>query len=344
MVGGALVLLIVVGTLSYRWVSPIPEEKSVAQQWNEAVAKLGIEPVYPPQEDIAVGDVFVIITDDAKTDLNKEPLAGRALKLWHLDLTEQLKQTYTDMYRFPETPDPPADGKPWKLKSSSTSVFKSEPERGDLPLVLFPGFSITSSRNAGLGANAPWFGGLFGGSAASQVTTEVKIAAAESYGLPALVAEAALTKFCSDPVLKVQCTQTEARKQMSIVVGDAIWEQVEDIKTKKPKPRYSLEIALVSRVFLTRWMQTTIRRAGSAGGSGSVGEKPEASDPPGVTPPKNGEDARSNVLARREATLPKAPGVTTSVEFGNSSVISTVDVLQRPVAFGYRSVRWIPGD
>ncbi|MCK1654670.1 hypothetical protein IVA88_24955 [Bradyrhizobium sp. 149] len=334
--------LLVFGFFAYRWVAPVPEEKTVAQQWNEAISRLGIEPIYPPQEDVAVGDVFVLITEDALSDVAKEPLAGRALKLWHMDLTEKLEQTYAEMYRFPETPDPPAEGKPWKLASSTASVFKSGSPRGDLPLVLFPGFSISSTRNATLGANSSeWFGGMFGGSASSETTTEVRISAAESYGLPGLVAEAELIKFCADAVLKVQCTDAEARKQMSIVVGGKIFEQVEDPKTKKLKPRFSLEIALVSRIFLTRSMHTTIRRTGSGRGSASTGEaKPGTASPPG----KHEGAGQSSETAKPEAVVPNSPGVTSSLQFGSSSVISTIDTLQRPVAFGYRSVRWIPGD
>ncbi|MDX3965528.1 MAG: hypothetical protein QHD01_02875 [Bradyrhizobium sp.] len=351
-IGAAVVGVGVIAYYSFRWVDPAPPEKSVAQQWNEAIARLGIEPVYPPQEDIAVGDVFVLITDDALNDVGKEPIQVKALKLWHLDLSEQLKQTYAEMYRFPETPDPPGDGKPWKFTSSQNSIFGTQTTRGDLPLVLFPGFTIASTRSANLDADAKtWFGGAFGSSASSEITTEVKISAAESYGLPSLVAEAQLIKFCTDPVLKVQCTEAEARKQMSIVVGSKIFDQVQDPKTKKSKPRYSVEIALVSRVFLTRSMHTTIRKAGKGSSSVSAGadsaaavpaKGEEAGSSAGAATSDKPEEARSG----REATKPAStsPGVTTSLQFGNSSVISTVDILQRPVAFGYRSVRWIPGD
>jgi hypothetical protein len=341
LVASVVVGVLLIASLALRWVAPMPEEKSVAQQWNEAISRLGIEPVYPPQEDIAVGDVFVVITDDALSDIAKEPLAGRALKLWHINLTEKLKQTYAEMYEFPETPDPPADGKPWKFAASATSVFKLDPTRGDLPLVLFPAFTIASTRNANLGANSSgWIEGMFGGSAASEITTEVKISAAESYGLPGLIAEAELIKFCEDAVLKVQCSEMEARKQMSIVVGDKIFDQVEDLKTKRLRPRFSVEIALVSRVFLTRSIHTTIRRTGSASASASSNAN-VGSAPVPAKPEAGGQETEA---AKPNAATPNTPGVTSSLQFGNSSVISTVDVLQRPVAFGYRSVRWIPGD
>lgn len=344
-IGAAVVAVLTTVTyFSFRWVAPIPEEKSVAQQWNEAIARLGIEPIYPPQEDVAVGDIFVLITDDALGDLGKEPLAVKALKLWHLDLSEKLKQTYAEMYKFPETPDPPADGKPWKFIPSANSVFGTQAIRGDLPLVLFPGFTIASTRNAKVGANSSeLFGGLFGGTASSEATTEVRITAAESYGLPSLVAEAELIKFCNDPVLKVQCTEAEARKQMSIVVGSKIYDQVENPKTKKKTPRYSVEIALVSRVFLTRSIHTTIRRTGRGGATasaGAPGDSTKSDGAPGATKP---DDNRAAADVNKLPTS-ASPGVNTSLQFDNSSVISTVDILQRPVAFGYRSVRWIPGD
>ena len=126
---------------------------------------------------------------------------------------------------------------------------------------------------------------------------------------------------------------------MSIVVGGKIFEQIEDPKTKKPNPRYSVEIALVSRVFLTRSMHTTIRRAGSGGASASTNDIKAGDAPAPVNPEVGGQSTDA-----AKSTTPNVPGVTSSLQFGNSSVISTVETLQRPVAFGYRSVRWIPGD
>jgi hypothetical protein len=207
--------------------------------------------------------------------------------------------------------------------------------------VLFPGFSITSTRNASISANgADWFEGFFRGTTASEATTEVRISAAETYGLPSLVAEEELTKFCSDAFLKVQCTEAEARKQMSIVIGGKVFEQIPDPKTKKLKPRFSLEIALVSRVFLTRSMHTTIRRTGSGSASVSSNDPKEGT----AAGPSKSEGGQSNTEAiKPDGPKPQAPGVTTSVQFGNSLLVSTVETLQRPVAFGYRSVRWIPG-
>ncbi|MBB5052785.1 hypothetical protein HNQ36_002759 [Afipia massiliensis] len=343
---GAAALVLIIGYFAFRWVSPAPEEKSVAQQWNEAISRLGIEPVYPPQEDISVGDVFVILTEDALGNVEKEPLAGRAMKLWHIDMTEKLERAYSEIYRFPETADPPSEGKPWKFAAAEGSVFKSKSPRTDLPLVLFPGFTIASTRSADLsGSWAQGFKTALGGSAASALSTEVKIAAAETYGLSTLVSEAALEKFCTDAVYGVVCTDAGARRQMSIIVGNKIYDEVKDPASGRSKPRFSVEIALVTRVFLARSIRTTIRRAGSANATGSATEG-DAIIPANSPKAENAKpgDAPPDLLAKQPAAIvPGSPGVVTSLQFGNSSIISTVETLQRPVAFGYRSVRWQPG-
>src|SRR4051794_21742581 len=127
----AAVALLVAGFVAFTWVAPVVPEKSVAQQWNEAISRLGIEPVYPPQEDIAVGDVFVILTNDELNEVEKEPLAGRSMKIWHVDMTTKLENAYADIYRFPETPDAPAQGRAWKLAAANGPVFRPDVPRTD---------------------------------------------------------------------------------------------------------------------------------------------------------------------------------------------------------------------
>src|SRR6516165_6782094 len=45
------------------------EGHSVAMEWNESVQRIGINPVYPPQEDLHVGDIFA----DIKQSDNEYP-------------------------------------------------------------------------------------------------------------------------------------------------------------------------------------------------------------------------------------------------------------------------------
>ncbi|CCD85171.1 exported protein of unknown function [Bradyrhizobium sp. ORS 285] len=353
----AAVALLVAGAVAFTWVSPVVPEKSVAQQWNEAISRLGIEPVYPPQEDIAVGDVFVILTKDELNEVEKEPLAGRSMRIWHVDMTSKIENAYAEIYRFPETPDAPAQGRAWKLGAANGPVFRPGVPRTDLPLVLFPGFTITSTRQAnGAASAASLLGAAFHGDVASEFSMDVQIAAAETYGVPAIMAEAVLDSFCNGP-LQRYCTETEARRQMSHVVGSKIYDKVTDPASGETKPRFSLELGLITRVYLARSFHNVIRRAGSAGGAvngGDGGATP--SKAPSDVPAAGGAQAGAATAAASPgeaggrqtdpagAIGPNSPGLSGALQFGNSSLVSTVQTLQRPVAFGFRSVRWQFGE
>src|SRR5437016_2833102 len=41
-----------------------PSTKSLAAAWGEAIQTFAIEPVFPPEEDLAVGDVLAVIVQD----------------------------------------------------------------------------------------------------------------------------------------------------------------------------------------------------------------------------------------------------------------------------------------
>lgn len=50
---------------------------SVVSEWNQAIGKLGIEPVFPPEEDTYVGDVFAVITVDRRRPSHEDAAKSR---------------------------------------------------------------------------------------------------------------------------------------------------------------------------------------------------------------------------------------------------------------------------
>src|SRR4051794_29850183 len=40
-------------------------QETITRQWNSTIFRLGIEPIYPPQEDISAGDIYLVIVNDA---------------------------------------------------------------------------------------------------------------------------------------------------------------------------------------------------------------------------------------------------------------------------------------
>ncbi|MGY8635588.1 hypothetical protein RAD15_24235 [Bradyrhizobium sp. 14AA] len=260
-------------------------------------------------------------------------------------MTAKLEKAYADVYRFPETPEPPSEGKAWKLAQANGPIFRPASPRTDLPLVVFPGFTLATTRGVdGSAFLGELLKGTVAGSAKSESTMEVKLAAAETYGVPAIVSEALLEEFCTDAYSKIFCTDENARKQMSIVIGSKIHDKVEDTKTGKSVPRFSLEIGLITRVFLARSIHTVIRYTGSASAAGSTKDASAAPSGPAAAPSDSGKPADHRPGPAADGPNPTGPpGVVSSLQFGNSSVVSTIETLQRPVAFGFRSVRWTFG-
>ncbi|GMO12210.1 hypothetical protein [Bradyrhizobium sp. TM233] len=335
-----------------RWAGTGEQPKlSVAKQWNEAIQKLGFEPVYPPVEDIQVGDVFAMISDDAVSDsATDEPFAGRSIKLLHLDLTPEIEEAYRAVYQFPATNvRPEHDGQIWPQANSTESLFKPPATRTTLPLVLFPRFTITNVKRASGSASAmsQLLSGGFGADASSTETVEVRFSATETYGVPAVPAELRLLDFCEDDATKGFCSQQGLRKQLSILIGKRIDDKVKDRKTGVERPRFSVELALVSRVFLARSIQTSMGEDGSTRGNVGVNRQavlpaaaaeaaPAAAgasgdgkpQPPAPTPQAGPNDAPGGAIAfERRAT---------------SNVLLPDTLLPRPVVVGFKSVRLRP--
>ncbi len=100
--GGAVAAALIIGGVLH-WGASAPNlQKQVGEQWSRTRSgNWASEPVYPPQEDILVGDVFAMITKDAMSDVAQHPLAGRSLKLAHLDMTKEIEENYRNAYEFP---------------------------------------------------------------------------------------------------------------------------------------------------------------------------------------------------------------------------------------------------
>jgi len=332
---------------------------SVAKQWNEAIEKLGFEPVYPPIEDIQVGDVFAMITDDAVSgSATDEPFAGRSIKLLHLDMTREIEDAYRVVYQFPGTNDRPEhDGQIWPQAISAGSLFKPPATRTALPLLLFPRFTITNVKRASGSASAmsQLLNGTFGADANTTETVEVRFSATESYGVPAVPAELRLIDFCDDAATKAFCSERGLRQQLSILIGKRIDDKVKDRKMGVERPRFSVELALVSRVFLARSIQTSISEDGGTRGTFGLNQQAAlpaiAAQPAAVTGDTNGSHAEPDGKSQPStpaSPVPRAgtnnsPGAAIAFERRTTSNVLLPDtLLPRPVVVGFKSVRFKP--
>jgi hypothetical protein len=334
-----------------------PSGQSVEEKWNVALRQLGVEPVYPPEEDIEVGDVFAIVSSDSipENGVVDSPLANHAIRLWRLDLSKDVDSNYKNIYVFPRPPLRNQDGAVDKssggsdsLLVSSDSVFTLSDHRSDLPIVTFPRFRLTDSRAAKFGFAGNILSSLTGSAEAnSGRETEVSITRTQTYGVPYLVAENALVNFCEE-VFPPACQDQALRKVLSTRIGPQIFDIVEDKKTKEKQYRMSVEVGLINRVFLTRAIEThlvqnrstTGRAAVAVGAKPLANESSEAAKFAIVSP--NGSAAKP---AETEASSSGSDGSGDSGSASEQSELAVSfdgKVLDRPVVFGFESARYHP--
>jgi hypothetical protein len=346
----------------------------IALDWNKTIEALGIEPIYPPEEDFHVGDLFVAITASQVEDLAKIPLTARAIKIAHIDMNKDLREEYEQMPVFPATiPKPASIDIIWEQAQADKEIFSgSTQDRRYLPLVIFPGFALARVRQATVSGN--WsdtvFGGVYKLASALSITqssddaVELRVPFAETYGIPSVRAAGHLISFCSDERTKPICTDDFARDQLSLIIGDKIREKTREIIGDKVSEtyRFDVELYLVNRVYLTRNIEqrhsttstvgaqaklvlnlraaadaeAAIQKSVATGTPGSA-EISAASDPTSrLRQLIADQQARLNDLANEAAS--GLPSGQVEVNSADSSRISISQILQRPVAIGFRAI------
>ena len=225
--------------------------QSVEEKWNVAVRQLGVEPVYPPEEDIEVGDVFAIVSYDSlpENGVIDSPLANHAVRLWRIDLSAAVNDNYKNTYVFSHLADAELAEKnrDESVSASEDLIFKLREHRSDLPIVTFPKFRISDNRSAHFGLIdniLSKFSAMV--DLTSNVETEVSITKTETYGVPYLVAENALINFCEEDFPSA-CQEDAVRKVLSTRIGPQIYDIGLDRNTKKQRYRMSVEVGLINR-------------------------------------------------------------------------------------------------
>ena len=381
---GIVAILAVVGfgnLIRYLASSPhklLDGPQSVATEWNNSVRRLGLNPIYPPQEDLYVGDIFAVVksSDNSYSALD-EVFGDHAIKLWHVDMTKVIKATYAPLPVFPETqPHAAGDEVIWQQKPSD-DLFAAG-GRKTLPLVAFPAFSIHNSRAATVSGSTGqglfgWLSGIFGISRDDEETEQLSFPSPETYGVDAIDAQVALFGFCNDPRTASFCTEFAIRNMLSMVVGKEIWRQKIDANTKQPGYASEVELMLVRQVFLTRSI-IQVRSADSASGAAArlIGKLKDISDKPSAPAAGSPGDARGSPAANptlpslgpqagagAEAPDPQGkkstelralldsmnqagPSGGVSAISTDGTIIALKQVYQRPLAIGFRSVSQQP--
>jgi len=344
---------------------------SVAEEWNRSILRLGIVPVFPPEEDIQVGDVFAVIKADKRkqNSIESEASLNRSIKIYSKDLRELLQKKYDAMPLFPNTVGMKTTTAYWEHQGSANGIFRARSntssdtgpstgsgtgngtvsERQHLALAAFPSFTIKKEKSISGGVG--FFGSLLGRSEDEDDTIEVKILGGETYGISSLEAEEQLRRICVE-ILQAVCSDKGLRAQLSHIAADLDAKNPGEDRAFFPYA-IDVELILVNRVYLARSItQKSVRGRSSAGLFGISSPRETGGSPSGrsaaVATDKDPKDdiespkpGPATTGAQREAasvsnSMAAGSG---SVKSGANSDVNMEAVFQRPVVIGYRAVR-----
>jgi hypothetical protein len=328
---------VVLAGLVVLWTASRPEEQTatdIIADWNRTISKLGIEPVFPPEEDIYVGDIFAVVTEDRLDSSAKpapagsnaistlsasNPLLNRAVKIDHVDMTKILKEFYGQLPVFSATtPRPAADRDIWPQTPDSDPFIASEHKF--LSLAAFPAFTIKTSNTGSGDAALPLLGRLRF-SWDRKDSEELEIVFAETYGIPTVMAAAILANYCRDPFSQSACIEKNVRDHLSFLMGG----KVKDLLPGTGNYRFDVQLHFVYRAYLTRAIN---RRSAASVAREANSERPT----PPAAPVATGAAPQGQPSAA-------APGIDASAKSRSDRESSLDRAFQRPIVFGYRAVK-----
>jgi hypothetical protein len=314
---------------------PDPEADDIATAWNESIQRLGIFPVYPPAEDIYVGDVWAIIsqvfpeatTQQAENELKvqRSTLLGKSVRIGYIDLRSQMVDANKGHPVFDTTTEPKLGYRPqtpFELPVTDTDAVN----RIRLSLAAFPGVTITHKTK--LAASTAWAVGEVTAARGDDRLEEIRIPVAETYGVPTAAAFYKLDQWCADPKTKILCSDEYVRRIMAYAVSNKV------LATNNNSYTTQIELRLITRVYLMREIvhrrlsgiaSDTKAQVGKPADEGSARDAAERSTDTGATP-------------RDAANVAVASGAKISAVRADGVDIFLNEVFQRPLVFGFRAI------
>ena len=310
----------------------------VPTAWNKTISRLGIMPMYPPQEDFYVGDVWAVIVNTRTNPgpggllVPHDPLLGSAARIGNIDLSALLQAGEAQRIHFRQAAKAPNGEQGQAMASPS-----GQPEHlvSSLSIAAFPGVTIARDRQASTSFGARLFGWAASGRDSS--VEEIAITQAYSYGVSAIEALDALEQWCAAPETGWRCDDRIVRNVLQRV-------GIEEAAKRNPENTayaYAIELRLVTRAYLTtkldqRWTSDSARSA--LAGSAQPGNVPSEADPADPAALPSGGSAGSQESPPPAAVRSQQGGTAGVLRSNGTQVSMHRQSFERPVVFGYRAI------
>jgi hypothetical protein len=361
----AFVVVAVAGFFAIRGLSSAPtERKDIEDAWGDAIGQFKIEPVFPPEEDVTVGDVLAYVTgeqiyarfmvQDPKSIDKRTPSVKRSVKIAHVDVREELEKTYAELAVFPGVLKAPVNETPGAGQHASPphSVGRlfagGQVLESDLPRAAFARLKGSFSSTAG-GALSAYDQAQASFSGNSQGTEEFQLSNVSTYGLPSARALKKLHEYCKKDDTKDDCNEATYRHYLWPILGDRIYLKNLD---ESGNEVYAIDIQLViiNRVYLARSIMHRRLTGRSEGGgffaglfSGGKDSLPQEQPPsPNTSAAPTDQTLQKQIedLKKQMSRMQQhGGGISTQQSASDESEFNT-GLLDRPVAFGFRYVTY----
>ena len=320
----------------------------------KAVTQLGINPVYPPREDMQVGDIYAV-ESNPRIDRIKLKSAYVAAANMTGPLETYLRSRYkfadTSIQTIPPAPPspPPAQGADKPAPKGTETIARGQKGKRDgekllgpsdlttLSIDALPQIEVDSGITIGVQGQPQGIAAVFGFAAAKTLKMSLQFGNVTSYEVPLGVADAALDSYCRDNL--GFCTPDEAARLVNqkYQLGPGAKEYVR-----------KAGLAMVAKVYLARQIVYVFDDATLAAAvAQAVGDDGKIAKPaPTVSPTTldgilNSHDPNlidaATALIRQLSDANAADGGNGSFSIGvaNKQTVTISQIFDRPVVVGY---------
>lgn len=286
----------------------------LAKKWNAAFYRLGITPIFPPQENIYVGDVYLQAVaskapfKDYPKGFHDGVLDGR------LVLVGQLSSR---LYPVRSNPNPffgnsrfDKDGRLSLDQSMIGNYNSSDDNNVSIYNVLFPKFSLFGSESLSSLAR------IFGVGAASGISDEISVNGVQVDEVGAYQTYRLLERFCADPETSGFCSEASARRLLGFMIGEDV-NRLAPTADGKEKSIFDLQLIAVFRVYMTR--EIRVRNGTGTDVEGFFSETTGVDKLDLKVPTLESSNSRSSVVESSNSDKPDQDGM---VKAENGSVAS----------------------
>jgi hypothetical protein len=281
------------------------KSEDVADSWNIGIARLGISPLYPPQEDFFVGDLWAIIVEAKDTGL-----IGRGIRIAHIDLTEAVKENLKREAEFNKLFDQNASNIEQKLGTEK-----------QLYEIAFPGIALSSAVDDSASSSLSFpvvrsFLGI-GASRRNDEVDDLRIPIAETYEAELTKALLTLYSYCNDVETGIRCTERFAKNLLAAAVDERIASDGQD--------HIDIRLELVTKVYLAKTITHRKIISGRVSLDGRVGPRGSA----------NGKTSEESQSTETQASESGAAIIHSGDE---KSELTFDETFPKPLVFGFRAV------